>query len=459
MGDPPYLIEWPALGLLSMVRQGFPCANLPAVRSLSRWARRLVDLFPFTGLGLLLGAATAAALSYFAYRELDLVLLVVGYGAIGLALLATLFVLIGVVLTRMRVDPGARRELAFETGRAYPTGFTLPSLRWLPLVRVQWSWVTPPRCEVEAEHRGGRLVEWVRARERGLHSEVTRRVWVEDVFGLARLGLWMTHPIELYVLPHVGALGRLPTLISMAGGEDWPHPMGVAEGDRVELRRYAPGDPARLIHWKVFARTQKLVVRMPERALQRADRTVAYLVAGQGDEASAAAARVAVETQALGDDWVFGADGAARGTQRLADARDAIVRSAERRDQGGAELETFLRREERRGPMSLVLFAPPTPGPWVGRVQAALRSHRGPVRVVIGVDGLAPEDERTWWRRLLTRAPRQQRSSAAALDAVVEALRDPRVEIVVVDRSSGRVLGEAHRRAARQGGRALERAA
>ncbi len=442
-----------------MVRQGFPCANLGIVRDVPRWVGRLVDLFPLTGLGLLLGAATAAALTYFAYQELDLVLLVVGYGALGLGLLAVSFVFIGLVLTRLWVDPGSRHELTLETGRAYPTGFSLSSLRWLPLVRVRWSWVAPLRCEVRAESHGSRVLERVRARDRGYHTEVIRRVRVEDVFGLARLGVWMTHPAELFVLPHVGALGRMPTLISMTGGEDWPHPMGIAEGDRVELRRYAPGDPARLIHWKVFARTQKLVVRMPERALQRADRTVAYLVAGDGDEASAAAARVAVETQALGDDWVFGADGAARGTQRLPEALDAIVRSVHRRGRGGEDLEGFIRREERRGPMSLVLFVPPMPGPWIAHVTAALRAHRGPVRVVIGVDGLSVDDERRWWRRLLTRAPRQQPSSATALEEVLNAFGGTRAKIVVVDRNTGRVLGDAHRQAARNRAHALKRVA
>ena len=98
-------------------------------------------------------------------------------------------------------------------------------------------------------------------------------VWRELRSGIVNLG-----PIE--VLPHLGGIRRLPVLTSLTGGEEFPHPMGLEDGDRVELRRYVPGDSARFIHWKVFGRTRKLMVRVPERALSRARRTVAYLVAG-----------------------------------------------------------------------------------------------------------------------------------------------------------------------------------
>ena len=129
------------------------------------------------------------------------------------------------------------------------------------------------------------------------------------MLGLARFGLYHEDPSALTVVPHAGGLSQMPLLISMSGGDEIPHPMGVADGDRVELRRYAPGDPARFIHWKAFSRTRKLMVRVPERALSRARRVVAYQVAGPDDEASAAAAKVAAESGSLGGEWIFGADG------------------------------------------------------------------------------------------------------------------------------------------------------
>jgi uncharacterized protein (DUF58 family) len=415
--------------------------------------RRLADLFPWTPLGLLVGGLSALALWHFAYGKLDLVVLVLGYGAAALVALATAFTLsatLGVkwVLRRRRVAASEARELAFETARFIPTDFLMPSFRFVPLVRLRWSWESPADFDVTSEPELGRARERVRTRARGEHRGVSRRVVIEDVFGLTRLAVRARDPeVRLEVSPHAGKLGRLPRLLAFSGGSDWPHPMGVDEGDRMELRRYAPGDPARFIHWKIFGRTRKLVVRMPERALERAERTVAYLVTGAHDEASAAAARVAIDGGALGDDWSFCTDGAGS-TGRVLEARAAIVRSAAHRATGGAGLERFVREEERRGPVSLVVFAPAAPGPWLERVLPTLTVRRGRARIVIGVDGLASEGAPSLLKRALMRRRAPDATPSEGLDAVLAALASARADVVIVDRESGRVLTDAHRRAA-----------
>jgi len=425
--------------------------TMRAVKRLRRaralW-QRVADLVPFTALGIALGAAAVAARAV-AFEELDLVLLVLGYGTLGLLVLATTFVLAAALLVKLRLRKHVPPEdpLQHETGRRKPTGFALPALSWMPLVKLRWEWLTP-EAEVSLERRWKRIREHVVLRDRGHRDALVRRVVVEDAFGLARLGLRMKTSLPMTVRPHAGKLRRLPTLTSFAGGDDLPHPMGITEGDRVELRRYAPGDPARFIHWKVFARTRNLVVRTPERALQRSQRTVAYLVAGPEDDASAACARVAIESQALGDDWLFGADGAGA-TRNIAEAVEAIVGSAAHRATGGAGLDSFLRDADRQGPASVVLFVPPIPGPWLDRIGKTLAPRRGRVRLVIGVDGLRSGAKRPALRRLLTRARSLRATEVEQLDEVLRVLSSARVPVLVLDRVSGRPLAEAHRAAVR----------
>src|SRR5262249_51070283 len=154
----------------------------------------------------------------------------------------------------------------------------------------------------------------------------------------------------------------------------------------LELRRYSAGDPARFIHWKVFARARKLMVRTPERALSVARRAAAFLIAGERDDASAAVARLALERRPLGSDWGFRADAQIAGVTGIPEALDALIRSGGLHANAGAGLSAFAENAERKGPVSLVVFAPSRPGPWLERVATAARKRK--LRVVIGVDGV-----------------------------------------------------------------------
>lgn len=191
------------------------------------------------------------------------------------------------------------------------------------------------------------------------------------------------------------------------------------------------------------------MVRMPERALSRSRRTVSYLIGGPEDEASAAAARVAIEGGALGPEWVFGADGTDGECDEVADAIGRVIRSAGIGDRGALALRGFVDRAERTGPASLVLFAPPRRGPWLDRAVAVLRARGRRARVVIGVDGIDAAPPSPWWIRALARDAPRVGTPLAELDAVLAVLAPLRCDIVVVDRRSGRRLGDAHRGAIR----------
>lgn len=394
------------------------------------------------------------ALHEFAFVRLDLVFLVLGYGAMGLLALSTLFVFLGVVLVDRKLRRLALlpRTLQLETERAHPSDFKLPSFVWLPLVQIEWELETSkglPEGGIRAEtHRAsGVRVERLSVAERGRREGLRRRVIVQDPFGLVRLALRHDDPVTLEVLPHVGALSRLPALTALAGGEDIPHPMGIAEGDRVELRRYAPGDPARFIHWNIFARTRKLVVRMPERALIQTRRTIAYLVAGAADNASAAASRVAISA-GLGDEWTFAADGSGA-CEDVPKALDAVVRSIDFRAQGGAGLSAFVEDEERRGPASLVVFAPAEDGDWLDRVLSVSKGRAARMQVIIGVDGVGERPKHRWVGRLLTTPQEVNSTSLAPLRAICSKLAGAKVRVRIFDRHTGRELSAAHLRASK----------
>ncbi|UCH29408.1 MAG: DUF58 domain-containing protein, partial [Myxococcales bacterium] len=399
-------------------------------------ARRAVDLWPLTALGMAVAVVSSVALVSFGFEKLDLVLLVLGYGGAGLLAISVIAVSATAVALRwsLRRASITWATSTLETGAALPTGFSTPSLWWLPLVQVRWAWVSPDRATAEQVPERGRLHERVCLGRRGIFDTVTRRIVVQDAFGLARIALRHHQPGPIEVLPHLGGLRRLPVLTSLTGGEEYPHPMGLEDGDRVELRRYVPGDSARFIHWKVFGRTRKLMVRVPERALSRARRTVAYLVAGANDEAAAAAARAAIEEEALGSDWQFGADGSPEATSDRQEAVHKVMTSAVFDGVSGSGMRRFLAEVDQKGPAALVVFAPPTMGSWLDETRALSMRRYGRVRVVIGVDAVHEPRPGPAWRRWLLTPASTVGIARGDLERVGRALSQLRCEVVIIDR-------------------------
>ncbi len=436
-----------------------------------RLVRRVRDWTPFTALGLCVGLAAAAGLRVFAFARLDLVWLVVAYALLGLLALDLLLVVVATVVLKVRLRAPEGQVLVTQTETPTLTGFVLPRWTFVPLIRVQHELVAPVHASLVESPWAGRPrelqdegplrdAEWVRFARRGEASVIERRVVVSDVLGLSQLAFRLRQELSLAVRPHPGALERMPVLTSLAAGDEQAHPLGAADGDRIELRRYQPGDPARFIHWKIYARTGKLLVRQPERSLTQTTRTVAYLIAGPRDEASAAAARVALEQGALGADWLFGADGTPTPASDLPAALEAIVRSGDTHAKPAGDasgdthpslLEPFIQEAELRGPARIVVFAPPTPGEWVSSLGSLLElaaARPGRVHVVIGVDGVSRHTPHPLAVRLLRTPAPQLNDDLAALDALRATLQAAGVDSVVVDRRSGQVLSDAHLRAA-----------
>jgi hypothetical protein len=64
--------------------------------------------------------------------------------------------------------------------------------------------------------------------------------------------------------------------------------------------------------------------------------------------------------------------------------------------------------------------------------------------VVIGIDGLLPAGGASLWRKLAFMRSSDARLPLDALRDTIAAYRRHNCDVVVLDRESGRVLGEAH---------------
>ena len=379
---------------------------------------------------------------------MDLLIFVFSISGLALLFFSSLAVTSAAVYLSRQSRRSGSGVFTLEAGSAIRTGFALPALARLPLVRVEWQWTRPTGIDCRQRLEGRQLVEEVVAERRCRVQGIERRFVVSGAFGLSRVAWAHTEAKPVTVLPRIGRLKSMPVVQSMSAAEGIPYPTGAADGDRMEIRRYTPGDSMRHVLWKTYARTRQLNVRTPERSIDRSQRTVAYLLTGERDEPAAAAARVALTTGLLGEHWLFAADGG-EPTDDLDEALRQIAASGSLLPEAGAEadgLKAFLDHPEIRGEVHCVIFAQAHPGPWIEPILAIIAAMPAPISFVLGTDGVEPEVHSPWWHRLLFTEPeRPPSTSSQQLNDVMARLEASGHGILVVDRSSGRSHGSVLR--------------
>lgn len=418
----------------------------PARRRLGPLAaalRTLAGYFPATLAGLGVLALCAAGFWFLGVLHKDVVLLpaTVAVAAVVVGMILSVGVGAAFAVRRWknaRFDDSVIR-LEANYARRTPVELRVPLL---PFVEVTWEWLTPPHVEARLTSRWTEITEEVMPRHRCLVDGVTRLVQVRDVLGMARVRWKVQRPTRVMILPDRGRLDQTTVLQSLIGGEDHPDPYGDAHGDRVEMRQYAPGDSARSILWKVYARNRRLMVRIPERALTARPRTCAYMVAGPADEASAGLARVVLERRMLGDGWRFGADGSPGHADNVDDSLEMLARSGNP-EAGPVGLATFLQRAEADGFQSCLVFVPAGAGPWMEAVRRIAGGSRLGLTFLMAIDDTDAALRRApLWKRLLLRP---ERTDSVDPGAVAEALQSVKTPMVLCDRHDGRVVDDARR--------------
>lgn len=401
---------------------------------------RLRRMFPLRAGALVLLATAAALVFLWAPKQADFLLYPAGLVALLLVVVCTVLVMLGTLWLRRTVKalPVTVPE-QLETTRRTGTGFRIPSLgRWLVL-DVTLTWVEPKGLEVSLEPMDGLLAEVVTANERGRYTRLIRRFTVEDVFGLTRSSFDVEWPLALAITPAAAKQGA-QLAAGRSQGETLANPAGRTEGDLVEMRQYAHGDSMRHVLWKVYARSRKLLVRMPERSLSPGPVSVAFFIAGEDDEASAGAARLYVEAGLLGSDLLFTADGSLTPARSARDAVEQLVDSATHRQEGGNGLDAAAAQIDPGRLTACLLFVPAVDGAWRHRVVGFVRKHALSASVIIGVDevGESPASP-TRLESFLFQPERSLDAARPSLKTLRAALEAEGLPVKVLHRTTGQL--------------------
>ncbi|MEZ5491314.1 MAG: DUF58 domain-containing protein [Gammaproteobacteria bacterium] len=375
--------------------------------------QRLREHFPLTTQGVIALTLTLLALQVFGYGAMDLVVFALSICAVAILLFSLFCVIFGGLLQQLRIRKQinatghARKPVMLEAGFPNETGFSLPDLKYFPLIKLSWEVVYPDQLltRLRTESDSNRLLEEIIPQQRCKTSKLTRLFTVSDVLGFCRYSWRQSQSVELIALPRSNTIKALPILRSLTSEDGIPSSRGNPEGDRMEIRPYVPGDSVRNIMWKTYARSRQLNVRLAEKSVFQSNRTVAYLLSSQNDEAAAAVARVAIESGALGDDWVFGADGSETVCEDRESALVAIAASRALDEPFSYGLDNFLRHSSNQAGSHCIVFAAAESGPWTDSLNQTISRFRGQFSLVLATDGFHEPEKVSLWKRLLFTEP------------------------------------------------------
>jgi uncharacterized protein DUF58 len=377
------------------------------VEKLLRLGRRLWGFVPLSIPGLLLVLTVAAGAYYLGSKQNDHVLFITGAALLGAAVLDAAIVVVTAVILGFCFYKQSKEHLALGYRLEMMTDMEVPSARTLPrflppLIEASTHILNPPEFDCQWKRNPDkRRQEWLVSTKRCLLEEnfrLVRRIIVKDVLGFACIDWEQEEPVSLVVTPKPLPVKAQSILRARFTGDDIPDPRGEPKGDRVDMRRYSPGDPPRLLLWKVYARTGKLMVRVPEKAITTAPRTCAYLCAGLGDESLASLARTIVEENMLGQGWRFGADGSDKSVEHRDQALRLIARSGNPGVETGQGLSGFLDTAYSEGFGSCLVLVPPVEGDWVEKVAASI--SRSPISItLLTVGSVSQREQEPNWHR------------------------------------------------------------
>lgn len=413
--------------------------------------RGLGGMFPLTWLSVLLLCVIYYVLYWEVHPHANQILFSVVALVLGVfAMLLTFTVLTSLlvfIVTRC-VNSGSTEAEVFDVGHRIDSSYRVYRPFFMPFVSVEVEILGA--LEREEQRRGFWIYEHFFARERGRLGQLRRRVSIEDIFGLTRIAFVLSQDVNYELRPAQAALGGFVLQLT-ASGDGYSHPEGESKGELVEMRRYQAGDPLRLVLWKIFARSRKLLVRAPEPAVVEQNEMFVYFVAGPEDEASASMARAFLTSlDESSSDVVFAADGAMRLARDRVEGLNDVIDSVGHRAHGGEGLEELAPMVSDAMRRRTFMMLPSEAGPWLDRVKDFVQQFQvRPVFVLTFDASYLPKNtrRRSAFHRILYKSEEKQ-GTLEAREALCETLSQMG-EVRLVDLESGSVLPYAAQKSGR----------
>lgn len=354
-------------------------------QKLLRVYQRLASIIPLTWQGSFLLLSSLAVVYFYGVQSEDWILLIVGLFGLTLPILSVVSVGISALWLRYRLQKLNPKQNALplqtDTAHSVRTDFKLPRFV-LPFLDFLPTWEYPKANVTDVVVLSQRT-EQVSFPRRGSYQKIIRRFTLSDLFGLAEVRWHIHESRDVEVWPHLHS-HQPPFARAFVEGSDRFVASRPRRGDFVDTRAYIPGDPIRLIHWKLFARSNQPFIRIPEPAASFEHQILAYLVTDDNDKLAACAARWDLEYGHLGEDWKFGTDNCDKIASDIHTSRRLLALSGSAEPVGGKHLNNFLKAVNFQADQHrLMIYASGDIGAWLPQVMPILRKHTGLISIII----------------------------------------------------------------------------
>ena len=176
-----------------------------------------IGLFPLTLQGLITLLITAFCLSIFGYGAMDLVVFSLAICALTILVFCLFCSIISGVFVQRKIQriisksKNPAETIKVEAGYPNETGFTLPALNLLPLVKLSWTVIFPDFIKTRTRlDSGNQILEEIIPNKRFYTDHVIRQFTVSDVLGFCRYSWLQKQEVCSMALPRTNTVKSLP---------------------------------------------------------------------------------------------------------------------------------------------------------------------------------------------------------------------------------------------------------
>ena len=398
--------------------------------------------FPLTWLSLILGALLYYTWFWEVSSHANQILYTVVLLLVLVFIVILFFTLLGSILVflitrKNNTETGLNEKN--EVGGHIVSNYRIFSPFFLPFVTIETS-LMDEAFKRHVQRRSIWEYEWLEPISRGRYHTLHRKMTIHDIFGLTAISFVMKQTVSLEIHPATQNY-EMHAFQTQTTGDGYSHPQADPKGELVEMRRYQAGDPLRLVLWKVFARSRKLVVRSPEPAITEQNDMFVYFVSGKNDEASASVAKAFLSafSDSNAENLQFAADGAHRIVSNKADGISDIIDSVDHRTKAGQDLLAIAPLVSQQTIDNCFLLVPPSPGSWMDLIkQFITQYHVRPVFIIsMASQTLAFKSvKKSFWRKIMTSSEDEAFQESMALNKMCEQLNSMGT-VRIVDMTTG----------------------